>query len=216
MSFLNKLSPATRLRVKTVSMLRSADDLTPARVDGIINASLALLAEKAVAGLDDNIVIRDLRPSDFSGPTNDVWGVEVSSSSIGYATTALGDDTQIADDTYIAIWGVRFPTPATTETAATTYPTDLEPVISGIRITVGSSIVALWDLYSITHIISIDQSESITFKPTLGITESPIIITPRQKLKIEEYSVKAVADEYSLWFEGAVAEKVGPNISPPA
>ena len=212
-AFLKSLEESEAKRIKTVSVLRNMQELKPERIDGIVNTSMALLARAALADLQGSVIIRDLLPSDLPGYSTNLY-TETSGTAIDWATTTGGDDTQIADDTTIAIWGVRLMTPATSETAATAFQ-DLTPPITALRISVGSSKVALWNLYQIMSVHVDDLSGDAAHNPMGGIVESPIIITKRQKLKIEGYSATTAADPYNYHFFGAVAEKAGLNISPP-
>lgn len=206
-------NPLQDLGVTAVSVLWNYKTMRIERVEAIRRAALLQLASvtrTALPGVD--LIIRDLRPSDLSGPTTDVYAETSTAQAVGYATTSAGDDTAIADETFLAIWGVRLHTAQTSETAAATFQA-LIPPITGLRISVGSSVVAIWDLYRIMTVISMDNVEACVFEPVLGITEMPIIVTQNTKLKIEEYGSRTVADPYEISYEGAVCEKAGKNIA---
>lgn len=201
------------LGVAALSVLHNYKTMRVERVEGIRNAALRRLAEVAHADMPGvDLIIRDLRPSDLSGYTTDIYAETTTAAAAGYANTAGGDNTVIADETFLAIWGVRLHTAQSSETTATTFQ-DLQAPISGLRISVGASVVAIWDLYRIMTVVLNDMAESSAYEPVLGITEMPIIVRQNQALKIEEYAVRTVADPYNFSFEGAVCEKAGKNIA---
>jgi hypothetical protein len=201
------------LGVSALSITRALPTMRLERVDGIINAALSILAQTARADMPGvDLVIRDLLPDDFPGLTTNVYAETTTTGAAGYLTTTAGNGGAIADETFIAIWGCRLVTPQASETTATTFQA-LVPPITGLRITVGASVVAIWDFYrSMTALVN-DMAESQAFVPILLLTEMPIIIRQNQTLKIEEYNATTAADPYELSYEGAVCEKAGKNIA---
>ncbi len=202
--------------LKGVSLLRPMSELSNVKGQAIIDAALYSLAVNYHNDVGGNFIIRDMMPMDGPALSTQVWGVEASASSVAYATTAAWDGTQIADNVYLALWGVKMATPASTETTAITYPTDLEPVVSAFRISLGQAQVAIWNLYPIVHVMQPDMDQASNFIPQTGLAESPLIVTKEQYIEIEEYSSIATADEYNAWWLGATAEPVGRNLAPPA
>ncbi len=213
---LKEKEPTVFNALKAVSLLRPMSELSNVRGQAIIDATLFSLAVKFHGDVGGNFVIRDMMPQDGPALSTQVWGVEVSSGSVAYATTSAWDNTAIADNTYLALWGVKMATPASTESGASTYPTTLEPVVSAFKITLGQAVVALWNLYPIVHVMQPDMAESSVFIPQTGLAESPLIVTKEQIVHIQEYSSIATADQYNAWWLGATAEPVGRNLAPPA
>ena len=155
-------NPLMDLGVVSASLLYNYKTMRIERVEAIrraAQAEVARVARAAMPGVD--LILRDLRPSDLSGPTTDVYAETSTAAAVGYATTSAGDDTAIADETFLAIWGVRLHTPQSSETSATTFQA-LIPPITGLRISVGSSVVAIWDLYRIMKVVALDMSIPFT------------------------------------------------------
>lgn len=180
------------------SILRRIDEMKPERVDGIIRATQAKLEEVARRDLGAaRLIIRSLMPSDLQ-LDHEEW-TEDSGTDNQWADTTIVAATSIIDDnTYVAIYGCRF----------ASYPTE-DPPISAIRFTVGSALKAIWNLYPI-WVPCVAAAGS--YHAVAGIAETPIIITQKIGLTIEEYTVEATGS-YKLAFDGLVVEKEGININ---
>ncbi len=192
---------------QAMSILRSGSELGPDRIQSIVDDAIAELDRVAGEGIKGDFTIRDLQRHDLAAGTTNVWG-ETSGTAIAYITTAMADGSSLADETYIAIWGVRMSSPQSSESSATTYQA-LEASIGGIRITTGASLVAQWDFGNILTVVANDLGESVSYFPVPGYTEQPIIVTQNTPIKIEEYSNTTAADPYHMVILGAVAEKAG-------
>ena len=187
-------------RLRTMSVLRNADYMRPERIDGILKRTLNKLVEVAQEDMPGvNITVRDLVPADMPNQSNNEW-TETSGSDNAYADQSLIDGSAIADETFIAIYGCQFLTGHTT------------PPITALRLEVGASRVAQWNLYSIIRAYTLTTSGATDHPSPLGITENPIIIRQNQTLLAQEYTIEATT-AYKLAFFGFVAEKAGKTIA---
>jgi len=181
------------------SILRRLDEVKPERVEGIIKATARQLEEVARRDLGGaRLVIRSLMPTDL-GLTNEEW-TEASGTDNTWAETTIADAT-IDDNTFIAIYGCRFASlPAA------------DPPISAIRFTVGSAVKAIWNLYPLWVPYVVTTSGAAAYHAIAGIAETPIIVTQKIALTIEEFVVEATTN-YKLAFDGLVVEKEGQKIN---
>lgn len=155
------------------------------KIDSIRETARAKLEEIAARDFPNDILVtRDLMPTDL-GLTNEVWYETTGATANRYEDSAIADKA-IADNVFVCIWGV----------------TDLsdEPAVSALRITVGSSKIAIWNL---------DKMIQMVHKA--AITLSPIIITQNTKITIEHF-VKIANAGVEIAFDGCVTEKEGINL----
>ena len=182
----------------TVSILRSERSLSLEEIDRMIDTNLRqleLVAEKEFKGR--NFTIRDLVGSDFPGLSTNIFD-ETASGSTGYTTTTAGDNTAIADDTVLMIWGIQLPEAVDWDGLT----------VTGFRISVGASLRAQFGVGSIIQWMN-TGTEIAEAQPTpaIGYLMTPIVVTSQTILKIEEYAVNDVA--YTAIWQGAVAEIQG-------
>ena len=92
------------------------------------------------------------------------------------------------------------------------------PPVTTLRIVVGGTRVAEWDLYTIftaaqmkganSSIVTNDQSAiSVTYP--VGIAESPVLVKPRTTLLLQYNEVSTVAVDFGIQLLGVVCEKTG-------
>lgn len=181
----------------TQSILRT--DLPLEESNDMVNQALAELENIAKKEFDGRaFTIRDLVPSDLPGFTNEEF-VETSGSDNAYATTTGGDDTAIADDTVLMIWGISIITPV------------VSPIITTLRISVGAALRAQLNVYGLWQIINTGSAAGEVSVPKIGYLLTPIGVTSRQKLKIEEFTITATT-AYIPVYHGATAEINGKTI----
>jgi hypothetical protein len=157
------------------------------------------------------LITRSLVPTDL-GLTNNRW-TETSGASNTYTTTSISNNT-IADDRYVAIWGVRLFTPMTTvdNNVSLAAMEQQQYPIGQLRIIVGGARIAQWDLYPLMR-VQIDLAESHAYRPISGLTLSPVLIGPNMVLQVDEYNTDGTT-LYTLGFEGATTELEGMTLRP--
>lgn len=186
----------------TQSILRSERTLPLEEIDRMIDTNLnqlEQLAEKEFKGR--NFTIRDLVGSDLPGNSTNIF-TETSSGATGYATTTGGDNTAIADDTILMIWGIQLPNAQDWDTL----------IVTGFRISVGASLRAQFSVGSILQIkeaIGTAVAAPYATAP-VGYLMTPIVVTSQTTLKIEEYST--TDEQYLAIWQGAVAEIQGKTL----
>ena len=198
----------------TKSLVRQGELLAPAKIDGIVNALIGQLCGLAYAAMGPvALTARNLVASDFPGDSNNDW-LEVSLTvDNAYANSANGDGTAIADETFIGIYGFKqiLHEEVDGEDGADT------PAMTTIRITVGGTLVAQWDMHSTFVGMAESGAPATTMGPTVkhmtAIIESPVIITQNQTLTVAFYEVENTLDTI-VAFLGIVVEKVGRTLNP--
>tara|TARA_Y100000034_G_scaffold134970_2_gene205063 strand:+ start:539 stop:1066 length:528 start_codon:yes stop_codon:yes gene_type:complete len=156
------------------------------------------VAQKAM-GMDVVLTTRDLQPADL-GYTNQEF-TETSGSDNTWADTTISSKS-IADETFVAIFGIQMLVPGAIST-----------VITGLRFVIGGGRVAQLSLYGIQQNHTPDDTEATLHRPVSGYLLSPIILTQNSVLTIQEYTVTATT-AYTPVFEGVVVEREGKLISP--
>ena len=181
----------TQRNLSTISVLRVIPDVDEA--NRLFYAALHQTEQEAEKefGPRTDFTIRDLVPSDMPGLTTEEWVETSGSVDNAYAQTTMGDGTAIADDTIMCIYGF----------SSHTIDTPSAPDITTLRITVGAALRAQLNLYPI---LVYDAQ----LAPKKGYLDTPIILTPNQTLKIEEF-VTTTSQVYQLAVHGFIAEKAG-------
>lgn len=197
-------------------LLTPTQELAPGQVAAIRNAVIDAVVAKASSELslpEDNLVVRDIRAYDDLGFGNNlaymasvtatnVWGTFKSSD--GYIATAanpgqynnaIADNTTMADNRYVALYGVR--------DWRISRPTVNDADVSLIKFNIGSADRVIWDL-----------TKCEAYKNFIaGITSSPVLIPPLAPYQISCYLV-AGGTEVCLQLMGFVVEPVGILIVP--
>lgn len=205
--------------LKFNSILRRADTMESRRIDGIIKATidLAMRTARDFVGPGDYIV-RSLHRGDMpaTSATNRTWLETTGTTSDQFINAAVGNGTAIADDTVIGIYGCRW-LYSEVPSFAPTNRMPHRPPVTTVRIVVGGTRVAEWDLYTIFNASALRGANSslgtntpafLWVQPT-GIAESPVIIKPRTTLLIQYNEVSTVAVDFVIQFLGIVVEKTG-------
>ena len=198
----------------TKSIVRQAELLAPAKIDGIINAVIGELCGLAYAAMGPvDLIARNLVASDFPGDSNNDWLEITLTADNAYANSANGDGTAIADETFIGIYGFKqiLHEEVNGEDGSDT------PTMTTIRLTVGGTLVAQWDMNSTFVGMGISATPATTLGPTVkhmtAIVESPVIITQNQTLTVAFYEIENTLDTI-VAFLGIVVEKVGRTLNP--
>lgn len=176
------------------SKLTPAVFMSPAKMETIRESALMTAVARAKSGKpQDAFDARALLPSDL-GETNELWG-HITGSSGNVWENSLINNQQIADDTWVAIYGL--------------IDTSQGPFISAIRWFIGSGMRQWW---AVDDYFSDDRS----LLARTAYAESPIVITPRQFLTIEYYvrGVGGTNQSVQIAYLGWVVEKKGKNIQP--
>ena len=189
-------------------MLRTSSILTPVRdmpADEVLaRKDEAILKLEALAmdrlGADTKLITRDLKPTDL-GLTNEEWTDTTGSTDNTYENhiVAGGSTYTINNRVFVVIWGVRNYTPAT---GAGTQP------ITRLRITVGGSRVAEWNLMGVQMSHSPDTTETAVIRPIAAIADDPIFVEQNLELLLEQYVITTSA-VFKMAIEGAVCEPSG-------
>ena len=205
--------------LKFNSILRRHDTMDPRRVDGIIKATIDLCvhtAEELVGGGD--YVVRSLHRGDVpaTSATNRTWLEATGTTTDQFITAAIGNGTAIADDTVIGIYGCRWLYTERPTSGVASYLAHKPPVTT-MRLVVGGTRVAEWDLYTIFNAIASKggvSSASVTTPAAnpnypIGIAESPVLVKPRTTLLIQYNEISTAATEFGIQLLGVVVEKTG-------
>ena len=205
--------------LKFRSYIRRADTMDTRRVDGIIKATEDLCYATAVQMVGDgDYIARQLHRGDMpaTSATNRVWTETTGATTDQFVTAAIGNGTAIADDTVIGIYGCRWLF-SEVPSFAPLNRQPFRPPVSTIRIVVGGTRVAEWDLYTIFNSVAgrgANTSLGTTISPILwsqpiGIAESPIIVKPRTTLLIQYNEISTSAVDFGIQILGIVVEKTG-------
>lgn len=205
------------MAIKFRSLLRDANSMSVDRVDGLIESALRVGHSEAVRQIgEDNYVIRSLHAGDLppTGTTARLWLETTGTTTEVFVAAAIGDGTQINDDTVIALYGARWIFAERPNINGNNQPH--RPPVSSLRIVVGGTRVAEWDLWGIFRGFAtrggsssdVTSSVAVVDYP-MGIAESPIIVGPRKNLLFEYYEMTATASDFSLQILGHVIEKTG-------
>ncbi|MBW2559620.1 MAG: hypothetical protein JRE40_02070 [Deltaproteobacteria bacterium] len=200
----------------TNTILTPVQELAAGQVSAIRNAVIDAVVRKASRELalpEEKLVVRDIRAYDDLGFGNNtdymasatatnVWGTFKSTDS--YVTSAAGggafcdaipDNTTMADDRYVALYGVR-----DWRIARPTIPANN---VSLIRFTIGVADRCIWDL-----------TKCEAYKNFIaGITPSAVVIPPKAPYQISPYLI-ADSIQVCLQLMGVVVEPVGILVTP--
>ena len=148
--------------------------------------------------------------------TNRMWLETTGTTTDQFINAAIGNGTAIADDTVIAIYGCRWFYSEMPSFAPLNRQPHRPPVTT-LRIVVGGTRVAEWDLFTIFNATAgrgANTSLGTTISPILwvqpvGIAESPIIVKPRTTLLLQYNEVSTQAVDFGMQILGVVIEKTG-------
>ena len=196
-------------------MLIPTQEMAPGQASAIRNSVMDAVVAKASRELslpENKLVIRDIRPySDLAFQTNtdfvgtastvDIWGTWLNSS--GYVATgtagayrdSIVDSTTMADNRYIALYGVR--------DMRMSLNTIVAQDISLIKFEIGAADRTIWDL-----------SKCESYRTGIaGMTSSPVVIPPLAPYQISCYLIAGSVAPH-LQLIGFVVEPVGMLITP--
>lgn len=201
------------------TILTPVQELAAGQVSAIRNAVIDAVVRKASGELsldEEKLVVRDIRAYDdlgFGRNTDymaeapavslNVWGtfksgdsyIGTHASNAGSFCDAIPDNTTMADDRYIAIYGVR--------DWRMSRPTIPANNVSLIKFNIGNADRVIWDL---------TKCEAYT-NFIAGITPSAVLITPRAPYQISPYLI-ANDVEVCVQLMGVVVEPVGLLVTP--
>lgn len=193
------------------TILIPVQELAPGQLSAIREAIIDAVVAKAASELtlpEEQLLVRDIRAYDdltfgkntaylATAQSYNVWGTFKHDDTyvLEYATAgayvdAVPDDTTMADQRYVALYGVR----DMRESLATVIEQD----ISLIKFTIGSSDKVIWDL-----------CKCEAYKNGIaGITPSAVVIPPLAPYQIDPYLMDGGVAPY-LQLMGFVVEPVG-------
>ena len=170
-------------QLKTKSILLPTSILSGEKLQEIRNLYIKKLIEATLGEMpEDNLVIRDLMPTDLVLAQDD-WRMTTGATARVWANSSIAAVT-IADNRFVCIWGVSDISGA--------------QAIGGLRITNAGTRVAIW---SLDHLWAYPDNMG-------GIALSPVIVKQNLVLTIEWY-VKYPNAPVEFVLDGAVCEKEG-------
>jgi len=171
---------------ETYSVLMPIDLLPPGGPQLFIDAAIDKVEKTAIDRLKGaRVTVRDLLPSDL-GLTNDVWYETTGSSANTWEDSDIADK-EIADNTFVCIWGVTI--------------LSNEPSVSALKVKISNAVKAIWSLDKL-----VDRDVKV------AVVKSPIIITQNMRVTIQHY-VKIANAGIEIAFDGCVVEKEGVKIN---
>ncbi len=189
--------------VTIASILIPTKMLKEETVDAIRNATIVASVNKAYElwGAGQKLTIRDLNGTDMAY-ANNVMTETSNAGANAWNAMAFGAFT-VPTATVIGIYGVMLSAPWSA--------TVVQLPISGIRIDVGGSRHAQWNVQTLDR-----QSIAASSVPTeglAGVTRSPIIVAENLTVTIYEYT-RFASDAYDPVWLGIAVEKEGVTLKP--
>ena len=185
------------------SVLINMKELKPETIDAIRNATIVSAVQKAVDlwGPKQDLTIRDLNADDMSY-TNNIFTETSNGTPNAWNTMAFGAFS-VPNSTVLGIYGVK---PGYTfDGTVKTLP------ITGIRVDVGGSRVAQWNLQTLDQ-----KSSAANTSPSTaigGVTKSPIIVAEDITVTFYEYT-RTESTAYDPCWLGVAVEKQGLLLKP--
>lgn len=194
------------------TLLIPVEELPPGSLGAIrrqVTENLLTMAATQLKVSRDTLVARDIRPqSDLdwgsgaaaaeftdSEVTTEIWNITTDTAATGYAKMITGASTVMADQRWVAIYGIR--------DMKSCFATQVTQAITLFKITVGNSVKAIWD-----------TSKILCYKNNaIGICPSPIVIPQNTQFQFDGY-ILAVSTVCWVSLEGVVVEPRGKVISP--
>jgi len=189
--------------------LTPAAELAPGAIGAIrtqVTKALLAKASRELQMPESELVVRDIRPQadlDWGSNTNfanaavttEIWWITTDSSNTGYQEIITSASTTMADQRFVAIYGIR--------DSRYNLNTITGPCVSLVKIQVGNSIKAIWDL----------EQLSCYRKNMVGLSSSAVIIPQNTQFQIFGYitDLSIITD---LQLEGIVVEPRGKVLSP--
>ncbi len=173
----------------TETQLIPIQELATGQAASIRNGAIRATVQKAASELKlppDKLLVRAIQPKDDLDYTLATWYERTGATAAAYETMSTGT---MGADRFIGIYGVQ------DESSEINCPL--------IRIKVGNSIKAIWNLQDL-------YSEE---GPRIGISPSVVIIPPNQIYTIERY-VENATSPARLVLKGFVVERVGKVLTP--
>ena len=207
------------MTLKFKSILRRADTMESRRVDGIIKNAIDVAMQAAIDTIGPGeYVARQAHRGDFppTATTQRLWNETTGTTTDQFITAAIGNGTAINDDTVLVLYGCRWLF-AEIPSFAPLNRQGFRPPVSSLRIVVGGTRVAEWDLYTIftpwagagaNTSLGTTRSHAQNPQP-IGIAESPIVIKPRTTLLLQYYELSTSAVDFGIQVLGIVVEKLG-------
>ena len=200
--------------LQTRSIARPADQMRMTLRDGIKKALLTRLVALGHEQLGHSVRLtaRDLVGSDMPNLANNDW-LETTEGSNAYANASFATGGQIADETFIGIYGFQQIMHEDTDDDRG----GSTPCVTVIRFDIGGTRVAQWDMQSCFVGNALAGASDTSFGGAMehkqGIAESPIIITQNQNFTVSFWEVTTTLD-FVVPLLGFVVEKAGRTINP--
>lgn len=193
--------------VRTYSYLRPAHELSKEYIDEKVNAAVdaALSAAVAELGREIELNVRSLLPDDFGVSTN-TW-LETTAGST-WADSTFADGSQIPDNRFIGIYGARWIFSELSDGEQGGF----NPNVTALRMTIGGSRVAQWDLVGIFRAQMSAGTPATAYGswadfPT-GIAVSPVSITQNKAFTVS-FLERTTTVDFAVQLLGVAVEPVG-------
>lgn len=188
------------------SSLIPTDELRRERVDELRRAAkYAAYLKAREAYPTARLVCRMATPQDFE-QTNNEWGDTTGSSADAWEDHLVASKV-IDDGKFLAIYGCRY----------FSFQAPASLAISALLFSVGGAKVAQWDLYPIIMAYNVGAGtaagEKAFLKPPAGITESPIIVSEKITLDMDQW-VATASTAFVLSLDAYVVELEGLTLKP--
>lgn len=191
------------------TLLIPVEELPPGSLGAIrrqVTENLLTMVTTQLKVSRDTLVARDIRPqsdldwgsnTDFANAavTTDIWNITSDGSNTGYQGIITAGSTSMADQRWIAIYGLR--------DMKSCFATIVTQAMTLFKIIVGNSVKAIWD-----------TSKILCYKNNpIGICPSPIVIPQNTQFQFEGYILATTTVSW-VSLEGVVVEPRGKVISP--
>jgi len=194
------------MAVNDVTLIPAAE-LKPGAIGAIrtqVTKALLAQASRELSMLETELIVRDIRPQadlDWGSNTNfanaevttEIWTITTSSNT-AYQDVITSASTAMADQRFVAIFGLRC--------ARYTENTVALPCVSLVRIQVGNSIKAIWDLEQLYA-----YREAV-----VGVCNSAVVIPQNAQFQISAYN-NDPGVQCDLQLEGIIVEPRGKVLS---
>lgn len=195
--------------IRTRSFLRPATELTPQRIDGIINTTILTTVAMARRELGDiELNVRALLAHDFGALTDPDNNWLETTGGTGWADSAFANGSQVPDNTFLGIYGARY----MFDEDADGLIGGFDPVVDALRLSIGGSRVAQWDLNVLYKAAAQVATQANVWGPLLdhksGIVESPIIVTQNKTVTVQ-FLERATTLDFAVMILGVTVEPVG-------
>ena len=192
----------------TNTLLIPIEELPPGSLGAIrrqVTENLIIMAATQLKVSPNDLVARDIRPqSDLDWGSNtdfgtavitEIWNITCAATT-GYQNIIVTTNNTMADQRWVAIFGVR--------DMKSCFATKITQAISLLKITVGNSVKAIWD---ITKLYAYKMNP-------VGVSPSVVVIPQNTQYQFAGYLVTNAQPVCWVSLEGVVVEPRGKVISP--